>query len=216
MQTGVYGLDGGSPVTCRGFQGFTLVELLVTVAIIALLVGLVIPGLNGARGRAYAAKCIANLRQVGLAQQMYGNDHRFRYTPTWQPGVGSKTWQEVLEPYIQAKDRTDPKLVLSCPVRQKSVLSANRASYAMNVYITWPQWNFDVARVESPNRIILLGDCVESNSDIMYNADREQTWGVPGFRHDDKTVANMLFCDQSVRGLTYDELVLASGHWYWW
>jgi prepilin-type N-terminal cleavage/methylation domain-containing protein/prepilin-type processing-associated H-X9-DG protein len=57
-------------------RSFTLIELLVVVAIIALLVSLLLPALQGARGQAKRAKCQSNLRNLGHAVQFYLGDHR--------------------------------------------------------------------------------------------------------------------------------------------
>lgn len=62
-------------------RGFTLVELLVVVAIIALLIGLLAPGLSAARERGQAAACLNNLRQLGAAVAMYANDYNDRCVP---------------------------------------------------------------------------------------------------------------------------------------
>lgn len=66
-----------NPITARtaGTAGFTLVELLVVVAIIALLLGILIPALSGAREAARSVACLSNLRQWGLGAQMFADEN---------------------------------------------------------------------------------------------------------------------------------------------
>ena len=59
----------------RSAHGFTLIELLTVIAIIALLAAIIFPVFAAARGKARAAVCMSNLRQIGLAVQMYSQDY---------------------------------------------------------------------------------------------------------------------------------------------
>jgi prepilin-type N-terminal cleavage/methylation domain-containing protein len=62
------------PAGSRGNRGFTLVELLVVVGIIAVLVGILLPSLSRAREQARLVACLSNLRQIGTAFTGYASE----------------------------------------------------------------------------------------------------------------------------------------------
>ncbi|CAG0990946.1 hypothetical protein PHYC_02293 [Phycisphaerales bacterium] len=98
--------------TSRSTAGFTLIELLVVIATIALLIGLLLPALRGARESGRAARCMAATHEIGAALWMYEGANRGYIPREGTEGATPETlrvhipWDVALRPYLD--DRCSP------------------------------------------------------------------------------------------------------------
>ena len=91
-------------------HGFTLVELLVVIAFIAMLVTLLLPAVQAAREAARRAQCMNNLKQIGLAiQNFHSANNRIPKSHNYEisPGLSGRGWITVSLPFLEEQSRYD-------------------------------------------------------------------------------------------------------------
>ncbi|MHC4230875.1 MAG: type II secretion system protein [Planctomycetota bacterium] len=89
-------------------SGFTLIELLVVIAIIAILMAIMMPALQRIKEQAREMVCRANLRQYGIAQTIYLDDHDDRYPSAWRSLVANERPVAGYERYCRWHDPRYP------------------------------------------------------------------------------------------------------------
>lgn len=167
---------GSTPCRRRTIKrGFTLVELLVVVAVIAIFAGLLLPALASAKSKAKAVGCINNVRQLGLSFQLFVSDHGIpNYELPDQPGaegldVGSY-WFGVLGPYYRNTN------VLLCPTTKvdPSRTNLNRIQGSADTAYRWP---YVSSRIINPNTGRITRTSVVAYGSYAFNGWLNPRWG---------------------------------------
>ena len=197
-------------------HGFTLIELLVVIAIIALLVSILLPSLQKAKGLAKTVVCQARMKAAGYGFALYNNENDGTM-PTQEglPGVIYKqaagqpeSWVYKLLPYLDARKWDEPT-VLICSMAEISSVPPNAdpsnwitTSYWYNLYLSKEDSPVNVASIKKSSEIICLFDFVKPDhlycwayhtselADPKYYPHPQ-----PTFPDEDGALRNLLFTD---------------------
>lgn len=112
--------------TTRGKEGWSLVELLVVIGIIALFTAIFFPVFARAREKARQTTCLSNLRQLATAATLYSDDYDGYHTRgQFAPFTGVHTWLDAIDPYLKSKQ------IAVCPTARRT--TALPYSYGYNI-----------------------------------------------------------------------------------
>jgi len=164
---------------------FTLVELLVTISIIAVLAGLILPALGRGKESGRVAVCQGNLHQIGLALQLYVDDNKnimpsmidynASVAPTNQTNINI-----LLAPQLGSTN------VLCCPSDNQQIFQQTGSSY-------W--WN-NLVNGQNADRLQVMGLNLPMTR-IPLVSDKQQFHAVLGTNH----AVNYLFADGHIKNL---------------
>lgn len=168
-------------------HAFTLVELLVVIAVIGMIVGMLIPAIHSVRGSARRVQCQSNLRQIGLAMEDYLLAHgtNGKYPDAAQvPSVtpDRPPLYKVLAAHIE-----DNRAVFHCPA-DDTYFAAEGISYE------YPAFRF-AGKTRQQALVSLFGKKKRSSHDVWLMYDYESFHGAKG----QEGARNVLFADGHVQ-----------------
>jgi prepilin-type N-terminal cleavage/methylation domain-containing protein/prepilin-type processing-associated H-X9-DG protein len=201
---------------------FTLVELLIVIAIIAVLASLLLPALGKAKETARAIKCCSNLKQLGVGWMSYLGDYNHRFpTKNCMPenDLNLRYWR-FLGPYFGDNASSGTYNLYHCPSEQDQT----KVSYGCNLQIMQAQltvapWvenrtsGLQWDKVDGPSKKVMMADGAAGYANIIRGtvADPESQ----GVRCRHSLKANYLFFDMHVNPEKYNWIMVdVPEKWY--
>jgi prepilin-type N-terminal cleavage/methylation domain-containing protein/prepilin-type processing-associated H-X9-DG protein len=202
--------------TRNGGTYFTLIELLIVIAIIAILASMLLPALSRAKEKAKQSLCMSNLKQFGLISASYMQDWNDYLIPVWRYkyGTGNTTvWTTILSEtgYLDAPT-TRPEGIYRCPSETTGITGSawSYGQYGFSQRLTTYQgYNGSTTSpglrlngVKTPGDSYMIMDVAQTATNLypykVYDAPNSANAlanGNPSIRHSDGT--NILFVDGS-------------------
>lgn len=217
--------------------GFTLIELLVVIAIIAILMGILMPVLGRARDQARKVKCQANMRQMGLALQVYLPDNNYHLPPSschetdpdefWLHVLSELTREDLLFqcPSDRGKDFVDWNL----PLEEQT--DCRYSSFAVNALVDPVQYRYSAGKnrynrtlsIRNPQYCIWISEAPDTDNFNLADHIHPESWEgsveyaksfIAWDRH--HNCSNYLFVDGHTEALAIEDTYQWPGNCYWY
>jgi prepilin-type N-terminal cleavage/methylation domain-containing protein/prepilin-type processing-associated H-X9-DG protein len=194
-------------------RAFTLLELLVVVAIIALLAAILFPAFSRARENARRSSCASNVKQLALGILQYTQDYDETLPPVAYPDPTDTedqiSWASMTAPYLKSEQ------IFKCPSDSKS----DKYSYGLNelAFVDWVDDTpdeapaFKLSQFQNTTQTVMLGD-IERAPDVDEDALKmvepgddldDELDGLPLDRHMERV--NLAFMDGHVKAMRLDQ-----------
>lgn len=173
-------------------SGFTLIEVLTVIAVIAILAGILIPAANSVRAKAGTAEATSKLRQLAVAANAYANDNNNYFPfprqdennpdaiPRRDGKIITEKWIDALGPYMDDAIGTGINEMVTSP--NAETLPGSSRHFSLNKRIRHENWGGLRTIIPEPSKIVLFaefnrtgGEEMDAGSSPVYEPD-ESAW----------------------------------------
>ena len=200
-------------------KGFTLVELLVVIAMIAILATILLPAFATAPENSEQIRCLSNMKQTALAELMYASDYHGMFSP-WRQAQSTTSggifFPDQLDPYISNQD------LWICPSVHPLKYTFMRNAGLNHYYLSDQSGPVNVDKVAHPTKVFMLYDAIPNRSaDIWmdHSVGFDVRPGHHGYSERHQGGMNVNFVDGHVKWFSAAPLLdnyAAGGRGYYW